>query len=90
MDHKESFLQYLQIEKRYSPLTVRSYLNDLEQFDNHIKLLDLSGKPEDVSSHDVRSWIVAMIDNGYSWIDSNDSLTQEYRRSCPTCRIFDT
>jgi len=66
MDHKESFLQYLQIEKRYSPLTVRSYLNDLEQFDNHIKLLDLSGKPEDVSSHDVRSWIVAMIDNGYS------------------------
>ncbi|MCK7530406.1 MAG: site-specific integrase [Marinilabiliales bacterium] len=25
MDHKESFLQYLQTEKRYSPHTVRSY-----------------------------------------------------------------
>ena len=36
MDHKESFLQYLKIEKRYSPLTVRSYINDLDQFDNHI------------------------------------------------------
>ena len=62
MDHKESFLQYLQIEKRYSPLTVRSYLNDLDQFDNHLKLQDLPGKPEDVVSHDIRSWIVSLIE----------------------------
>ena len=48
MDHKESFLQYLKIEKRYSPLTVRSYINDLDQFDNHLRLQDLSGRPEDV------------------------------------------
>jgi integrase/recombinase XerC len=66
MVHKESFLQYLKIEKRYSPLTVRSYLNDLDQFDNHIRLRDLSGKPEDIVSHDVRSWIVSLIENGYS------------------------
>lgn len=66
MDHKESFLQYLQIEKRYSPLTVRSYLNDLDQFDNHLKLRDLPGNPESVTFHDVRSWIVSMIEGGYS------------------------
>jgi integrase/recombinase XerC len=66
MDHKESFLQYLQIEKRYSPLTVRSYLNDLDQFGNHMKMLEFSGNPGDVVSHDVRSWIVALIDKGYS------------------------
>ena len=67
MDHKESFLQYLQIEKRYSPLTVRSYLNDLDQFDNHLKVNDLPDQiPETVVSHDIRSWIVALIENRYS------------------------
>ena len=66
MDHKESFLQYLQAEKRYSPLTVRSYLTDLDQFDNHLKMNDLPGKPETVVSHDVRSWIVSLIEEGYS------------------------
>jgi integrase/recombinase XerC len=66
MDHKESFLQYLQAEKRYSPLTVRSYLNDLGQFYNHLKLNDLSDKPENVVSHDIRSWIVSLIEEGYS------------------------
>jgi integrase/recombinase XerC len=66
MDHKESFLQYLQVEKRYSPLTVRSYLNDLDQFDNHLKLQELPGNPATVVSHDIRSWIVALIEDGYS------------------------
>jgi len=66
MDHKESFLQYLKIEKRYSPLTVRSYLNDLDQFDKYLNLQDLSGKPEEIGYHDVRSWIVSLIENGYS------------------------
>lgn len=66
MDHKESFLQYLKIEKRYSPHTVRSYINDLDQFDNHLTLHDLPGRPEDVVYHDIRSWIVSLIENGYS------------------------
>jgi integrase/recombinase XerC len=66
MDHKESFLQYLKIEKRYSPLTVRSYLNDLDQFDKYLNLNGLSGKPEEIGYHDVRSWIVSLIENGYS------------------------
>jgi len=66
MDHKESFLQYLKIEKRYSPLTVRSYLNDLDQFDKYLNLQGLSGKPEEIGYHDVRSWIVSLIENGYS------------------------
>jgi integrase/recombinase XerC len=66
MDHKESFLQYLQAEKRYSPLTVRSYINDLDQFENHLKLNDLPIKPETVVLHDVRSWIVSLIEEDYS------------------------
>jgi len=66
MSHKESFLQYLQIEKRYSPHTIRSYLNDLDQF---YSFLSNQGYPEDpvaVTSHDIRAWIVSMLENGYS------------------------
>jgi len=75
MDHKESFLQYLQIEKRYSPLTVRSYLNDLDQFDNHLKSKDLPGKPETIVSHDVRSWIVSLIEDGYSAVSVHRKIS---------------
>jgi integrase/recombinase XerC len=66
MDHKESFLQFLKIEKRYSPHTVRSYLNDLDQFDNYLRLQNQSGNTDDLTSHDVRSWIVSLIGDGYS------------------------
>ena len=45
MNHKESFLQYLQIEKRYSLHTVRSYLNDLDQFYLFLSSQGLSDDP---------------------------------------------
>ncbi|MDX9726143.1 MAG: tyrosine-type recombinase/integrase [Bacteroidales bacterium] len=64
MDHKESFLKYLQAEKRYSPLTARSYLNDLNQFENHLGSGEFAGNPASVSSHDVRSWIVSLMEQG--------------------------
>jgi integrase/recombinase XerC len=63
MSYKESFLQYLQIEKRYSVHTVRSYTNDLDQF---FLFLTATGLPEDpalVTSYDIRAWIVSMLDN---------------------------
>ena len=66
MSHKESFLQFLQIEKRYSPHTVRSYLNDLDQFYSCLSTLGHSDDITGVTSYDIRSWIVSMIDNGYS------------------------
>jgi integrase/recombinase XerC len=75
MDHKESFLQYLQVEKRYSPFTVRSYINDLDQFDNHLKLMDLPDKPETVASHDIRSWIVSLIEDGYSAVSVHRKIS---------------
>jgi integrase/recombinase XerC len=75
MDHKESFLQYLKTEKRYSPLTVRSYLSDLDQFDNHLKVNSLPGSPGMVTSHDVRSWIVSLIENGYSSVSVHRKIS---------------
>ena len=64
MDHKESFLKYLQAEKRYSPLTARSYLNDLDQFYNHLGQDGFACDPAFVTSHDVRSWIVSLMEKG--------------------------
>jgi integrase/recombinase XerC len=66
MNYKESFLQYLQIEKRYSLHTVRSYLNDLDQFYLFLSSLGLPEDPLTVTSGDIRSWIVSMLENEYS------------------------
>ena len=33
----EKFLQYLRVEKQYSPETIRAYKIDLEQFEGHTK-----------------------------------------------------
>jgi integrase/recombinase XerC len=75
MNHKESFLQYLQIEKRYSIHTVRSYLNDLDQFYSFLLSLDLSADPMLVTSHDIRAWIVSMMDNGYSTVSVHRKIS---------------
>jgi integrase/recombinase XerC len=66
MSHKESFLQYLKFEKRYSPHTVRSYLNDLNQFYSFLSSQELPSEPDLVTSHDIRAWIVSMLDNNYT------------------------
>jgi integrase/recombinase XerC len=66
MNHKDSFLQYLQIEKRYSPHTVRSYLNDLNQFFTYLSEQGLPVEPELVTSHDIRSWIVNLLEKNYT------------------------
>jgi integrase/recombinase XerC len=75
MNHKESFLQYLQIEKRYSLHTVRSYLNDLDQFYSFLLSIDLSADPVLVTSHDIRAWIVTMIDNSYSTVSVHRKIS---------------
>ncbi len=66
MDHKESFLQYLQVEKRYSSLTVNSYLNDLNQFYRFLENEGYASDPSQITSHDIRSWIVSLVESKYS------------------------
>ena len=75
MSHKESFLQYLQIEKRYSLHTVRSYLNDLNQFYAFLSSIGLPEDPVTVTSHDIRAWIVSMLDNKYSAISVHRKIS---------------
>lgn len=75
MNHKESFLQYLQIEKRYSPHTVRSYLNDLDQFYLFLTSQSLPDDAVTVTSHDIRSWIVSMLENGYTTVSIHRKIS---------------
>jgi len=63
MSHKESFLQYLLIEKGYSLHTVRSYRTDLDQIFAFAEKDGSTVFPVDISSADVRAWIVSMMDN---------------------------
>jgi len=80
MNYKESFLKYLTIEKRYSPHTVRSYLNDLDQFYSFLLSLGQTDEPEKVTSHDIRAWIVSMLENDYS--------TTSVHRKISCLRVF--
>lgn len=66
MDYKESFLKYLKIEKRYSTHTILSYKNDLDQFYSFINTGQPETDPVEITSHDVRAWIVNLMDNGIS------------------------
>jgi integrase/recombinase XerC len=80
MDHKESFLQYLLVEKRYSKHTIISYRNDLGQFNLFLITLGHSAHASDVTSAEVRAWIVSMMDSGIS------AVTVHRKISC--LRIF--
>lgn len=64
MDHKESFLQYLRFEKRYSPHTLRSYRNDLNQFGAYLSDCFPGIESPEISSHHVRGWIVSLMEKG--------------------------
>jgi len=75
MSHKESFLQYLQLEKRYSQHTVRSYSNDLDQFFSFLSASDIPADPESVTSHDIRAWIVSMLDSKYTSVSVHRKIS---------------
>lgn len=66
MTSEESFLQYLETEKRYSAHTVRSYSNDLGQFFLFLSEHYTGYKPENVTSQVIRAWIVSLLGNKYS------------------------
>jgi integrase/recombinase XerC len=64
MDRKESFLQYLRTEKRYSRHTVTSYKNDLDQFFEWLGVNAPDLAPEGVTSGEVRAWMISLIERG--------------------------
>ncbi len=75
MTSKESFLQYLGSEKRYSAHTVRSYKNDLAQYISFLSLQYPELTPENVTFRAVRSWIVSMLGNKYSSVSVHRKIS---------------
>jgi integrase/recombinase XerC len=63
MTSKESFLRYLEIEKRYSPNTVISYSNDLENLLSFLKESGLSDDPLQVTTAEIRRWVSWSLDS---------------------------
>ncbi len=60
----DSFLKYLQFEKRYSPKTVLSYETDLHQFEKFLSKEFLGTAPQDANYGLIRSWIVSLVEGG--------------------------
>jgi len=58
-----SFLKYIEFEKRYSPHTVVSYKNDLGQFNVFLSSLDSELQLESVTYQHIRSWIISLVED---------------------------
>lgn len=59
----ESFLDHIQKEKRFSKHTVVAYTKDLDQFLHHItENLEITSISE-VDHHDIRSWIISILED---------------------------
>lgn len=65
-NNKDAFRNYLQLEKKYSPHTVNAYLNDISYFEVFNKEYFEQDTIEQVNYSQIRSWIVALVDDGVS------------------------
>ncbi len=64
MEKKESFLQYIRTERRYSRNTVISYKNDLDQFFQWLAVNNRSTAADSINHADVRGWMVSLLEGG--------------------------
>ena len=62
----QSFKDYLQLEKNYSPHTVNAYLNDIVFFQNFLQKEFEQDILQEVNYSQIRSWIVSLVDDGIS------------------------
>lgn len=69
----DSFLKYLQFEKRYSLKTVTSYRTDLAQFREFLST-EFESYPQDASHAMVRSWIVKLVDEQLDSVSVNRKI----------------
>ena len=62
----EHFLEYLQVERRYSQLTVSAYRHDLEEFCSFLHVVSAVLEPDSVTDDDIKEWLISLMDNGIS------------------------
>lgn len=71
----QSFLQYLQFEKRFSPHTLLAYESDLEQFFAYQKKAYEVSEVSEINHPMIRSWIVSMMEQGITPRSINRKIT---------------
>lgn len=71
----EAFLSYLRVEKGYSALTIRAYGDDIRHFAAHYGAAEADFQPQQVTSADVRSWIMSMTEAKMSPASVNRRLS---------------
>jgi integrase/recombinase XerC len=70
----ESFLKYLQYEKRYSPKTILAYQTDLHQFQEFLNK-DFDSIPSSEANHAlVRSWVVNLVESKIDAVSVNRKI----------------
>ncbi len=70
----ESFINYLQYEKKASPHTVEAYTKDLEQFSEFIETsFDIKDSAE-AKHAEIRAWIIDLVEEGKSGFTVNRKL----------------
>ena len=71
----DSFLDYLQYERNYSEETIKSYREDLRQFEEFAREEIGDSSPSEVKAELVREWIVSLMDRGYTSTSINRKLS---------------
>jgi len=75
MDYQESFISYLQYEKRSSSHTVTAYKNDLDQFLRYYAEMVGEFNVCAVDSKSIRGWVVTLMQNGINPSSVNRKVT---------------
>lgn len=70
----DSFIKYLQFEKRVSTNTVISYRTDLEQFQSFLANFSPGTQPEHAEYGSIRSWIIEMVESDLDSISVNRKI----------------
>ncbi len=63
---KKQFLDYLQKERNYSLLTIKSYAGDISDFEAFIKSIAVKNNFTNISTKEVRMWIAGLSDKSLS------------------------
>ena len=67
----QSFKDYLQLEKKYSPHTVNAYLNDISFFESFNRNQFNEDIIDQVNYSQIRTWIVSLVDDNISNVSVN-------------------
>jgi integrase/recombinase XerC len=71
----ESFLEYLKLERNYSPRTVKSYGDDLREFERYFRSVDEGLDFAAVDSDIIRAWMVFLMEHGNAATSVNRKLS---------------